>query len=110
MIILLNDKMIKLFAGESTVIWKQSNRIISAGDDIIRKDARLSLNDGFSLRIDGLREEDEGDYAIVYQLSHIWDSIIALINHYDDNHDMTITGYEVHLYLVPCGGDYITLN
>ena len=49
------------FPGESTVIWKQSNRIISAGDVIIRKDARLSLNDGFSLRIDGLREEDEGE-------------------------------------------------
>ena len=49
------------FTGASTVIWKQSNRIISAGDVIIRKDARLSLNEGFSLRIDGLREEDEGE-------------------------------------------------
>ena len=92
------------------MIWKQSNRIISAGDVIIRKDARLSLNDGFSLRIDGLREEDEGKDAIDNQLSRIWNSIIAFINHYDENHDMTITRNEVHLYLVACGGDYITLN
>lgn len=47
--------------GESTVIWKQSNRIISAGPVIIRKDPRLSLEDKFNLRVDDLKESDEGE-------------------------------------------------
>lgn len=49
--------------GESTVIWKQSNRIISAGPVIIRKDPRLSLEDKFNLRVDDLKESDEGEYV-----------------------------------------------
>ena len=48
-------------SGESTVIWKQSNRIISAGDVVIRKDPRISLHGGFNLRIDNLRENDAGN-------------------------------------------------
>ncbi len=77
-----------LFTGESTVIWKEAERIISAGNILvrkmsktnvfplqsiyliaksefefqIRKDRRLSIVDGFSLRIDGLQEKDAGDY------------------------------------------------
>lgn len=49
-------------SGESTVIWKEKGRIISAGDAIIRKDARLSLR-GYNLRIDRLRETDAGEYV-----------------------------------------------
>ena len=48
--------------GESTVIWKERGRIISAGDAIIRKDSRLSLR-GYNLRIDRLRETDAGEYV-----------------------------------------------
>ena len=48
------------FSGDSSIIWKESNRIISAGKIIIRKDDRLSLMDGYDLRIDNLEETDSG--------------------------------------------------
>jgi len=48
--------------GESNIIWKESNRIITAGTMIIRKDARLHLENGYNLRIDDLRESDTGEY------------------------------------------------
>ena len=50
----------KFFSGDSSIIWKESNRIISAGKIIIRKDDRLSLMDGYDLRIDNLEETDSG--------------------------------------------------
>eukprot|EP00093_Oithona_nana_P010757 10757.XXX_265016_286838_1 [CDS] Oithona nana genome sequencing. len=49
--------------GESNVIWKESNRIISAGTIIIRKDSRLRLENGYNLRIDDLMESDSGEYV-----------------------------------------------
>ena len=52
-----------LLLGESNVIWKESNRIITAGDIIIRKDDRLHLQNGYNLRIDDLREQDTGEYV-----------------------------------------------
>ena len=51
------------FTGESNIIWKESNRIITAGTMIIRKDARLHLENGYNLRIDDLRESDSGEYV-----------------------------------------------
>jgi len=49
--------------GESNIIWKESNRIITAGTMIIRKDSRLHLENGYNLRIDDLRESDSGEYV-----------------------------------------------
>jgi len=49
--------------GDSNIIWKESNRVISAGTTIIRKDPRLSLEDGYNLRIDDLQETDSGEYV-----------------------------------------------
>jgi len=49
--------------GDSSIIWKESNRIISADKQIIRKDDRLSLMDGYDLRIDNLEETDSGEYV-----------------------------------------------
>lgn len=49
-----------MFLGDSNIIWKESNRVISAGTTIIRKDPRLSLEDGYNLRIDDLQETDSG--------------------------------------------------
>ena len=51
------------FTGESNIIWKESNRIISAGTIIIRKDSRLHLENGYNLRIDNLQETDSGEYV-----------------------------------------------
>ena len=52
-----------IFLGESNVIWKESNRIISAGTIIIRKDSRLRLENGYNLRINDLMESDSGEYV-----------------------------------------------
>ena len=52
-----------IFPGESNVIWKESNRIISAGTIIIRKDSRLRLENGYNLRINDLMESDSGEYV-----------------------------------------------
>lgn len=49
--------------GESNIIWKESNRIITAGTMIIRKDSRLHLENGYNLRIDNLKESDSGEYV-----------------------------------------------
>ena len=53
------------FSGNSTVIWKSvnSNRIISAGEVIIRKDSRFSLTHGYDLQIRNLKQSDAGKYS-----------------------------------------------
>ena len=59
-----------MFLGDSNIIWKESNRVISAGTTIIRKDPRLSLEDGYNLRIDDLQETDSG--IKLTNTSYIW--------------------------------------
>jgi len=49
--------------GSSTVIWKKHNRIISAGENVIRKDPRLQLDGGHNLRISQLKDSDAGEYV-----------------------------------------------
>jgi len=46
---------------QGTVIWKKDNRLISAGDMIIRKDPRLRL-EGYNLTMQGVGVKDEGEY------------------------------------------------
>jgi len=51
--------------GDSIIVWKQKDRIISAGMGMIRKDKRLSLIghvDGINLEIKDLRRDDAGNY------------------------------------------------
>ena len=54
------------FSGNSTVIWKSvnSNRIISAGEVIIRKDHRFLLTDGYNLQIRNLKKSDAGKHCL----------------------------------------------
>eukprot|EP00090_Calanus_glacialis_P003808 TRINITY_DN12843_c0_g1_i2.p1 TRINITY_DN12843_c0_g1~~TRINITY_DN12843_c0_g1_i2.p1 ORF type:complete len:446 (-),score=143.17 TRINITY_DN12843_c0_g1_i2:65-1402(-) len=47
--------------GDSTLIWKKDGRMISAGDIVIRKNARMKLLDQ-SLEISDVTEEDAGQY------------------------------------------------
>jgi len=47
--------------GESTLIWKKDGRMISAGERLIRKDARMALID-YNLEISEVTEEDRGEY------------------------------------------------
>ena len=57
-----NSFLFNQFSGNSTVIWKSvnSNRIISAGEVIIRKDHRFLLTDGYNLQIRNLKKSDAG--------------------------------------------------
>ena len=48
--------------GTSTLIWKKDNRIISAGQVVIRKDKRFRL-DGYNLTMDSVQVKDEGEYV-----------------------------------------------
>ena len=48
--------------GTSTLIWKKDNRIISAGQIVIRKDKRFTL-DGYNLTMDSVQVRDEGEYV-----------------------------------------------
>ena len=48
--------------GSSTLIWKKDNRIISAGEIVIRKDKRFILS-GSNLTMHSVQVKDEGDYV-----------------------------------------------
>ena len=53
------------FAGDSIIVWKQPDRIISAGLSMIRKDVRMSLAEhshGVNLEIRNLNVDDAGNY------------------------------------------------
>ena len=50
------------------MIWKINNRLISAGEIIIRKDPRFVLQ-GYNLTITGVRVKDEGEYICQVETS-----------------------------------------
>ena len=50
-------------AGEGTVLWKQGERVISAGPIQVRKDERLKLVEHNSLRITDVDVSDSGNYT-----------------------------------------------
>ena len=45
------------------VMWKQANRVLSAGNLIVRKDPRMSLRDDYSLEIIDVTPDDQGLYT-----------------------------------------------
>ena len=49
------------------IVWKQTDRIISAGERLIRKDSRMRLireKKGISLHIASVTPEDRGTYCM----------------------------------------------
>ena len=50
-------------AGEGTVLWKQGERVISAGPIQVRKDERLKLVEHNTLRITDVDVSDSGNYT-----------------------------------------------
>ena len=48
------------FAGDSIVLWKQGERVISAGPIQVRKDFRFALVESASLRISEVTVADTG--------------------------------------------------
>lgn len=51
------------FPGDSTVLWKQGERVISAGPIKVRKDFRITLVEAASLRISQVDVKDKGNYT-----------------------------------------------
>ena len=48
------------FSGDSIVLWKQGDRVISAGPIQVRKDYRFALVEAASLRISEITVADTG--------------------------------------------------
>ena len=51
------------FSGSSVIVWKQTDRIISAGEVLLRKDSRMSLiksSNGFNLQLANVTPDDRG--------------------------------------------------
>ena len=63
----MNDpkaSFISHFSGSSVIVWKQPERIISAGERLIRKDRRMRLvkePTGIGLHIAKVSSEDRGN-------------------------------------------------
>ena len=52
-----------IFSGSSVIVWKQTDRIISAGEVLLRKDSRMSLiksSNGFNLQLANVTPDDRG--------------------------------------------------
>ena len=50
-------------SGSSVIVWKQTDRIISAGEVLLRKDARMSLiksSNGINLQLANVTPDDRG--------------------------------------------------
>ena len=52
------------------MLWKQGERVISAGNVQVRKDARLTLVEAASLRITGVDVADTGESYCFLPLGH----------------------------------------
>lgn len=53
--------------GSSVIVWKQTDRIISAGDHLLRKDSRMSLikgPKGIDLQIANVTPDDKGEFFL----------------------------------------------
>ena len=48
--------------GSFVLMWKKDDRVLTAGNLVVRKDNRLQLRDDFSLEINSLKPEDQGPY------------------------------------------------
>ena len=44
-------------------MWKQQNRVLTAGTLVVRKDYRMRLKDDFSLELTQLKPDDQGSYT-----------------------------------------------
>ena len=49
--------------GTYVLMWKQQNRVLTAGTLVVRKDYRMRLKDDFSLELTQLKPDDQGTYT-----------------------------------------------
>ena len=69
---IITPKCKRSLPGSSTIVWKQPERIISAGERLIRKDRRMRLvkekKGGIGLQIAKVTPEDRGAYDHILSL------------------------------------------
>ena len=62
--LLMKNNQKKIFiSGSSVIVWKQTERIISAGEHLLRKDSRMTLiksPNGINLQIANVTPDDRG--------------------------------------------------
>ena len=56
---------LRYISGDGTVLWKQGERVISAGSIQVRKDYRLTLVEANSLRITDVDVTDTGILSLI---------------------------------------------
>ena len=66
------------FSGDGTVLWKQGDRVISAGAIQVRKDYRFTLVEANSLRITDVDVTDTGTDSFFYRFFWLWVSYFDL--------------------------------
>ena len=67
---MINVKFI--FTGDSIVLWKQGERVLSAGPIQVRKDFRMTLVEAASLRITNVHVSDTGKFRQSHCLNLIF--------------------------------------
>ena len=63
LVMLSNFAYFLFYSGSSVIVWKQTDRIISAGEVLLRKDSRMSLiksSNGFNLQVANVTPDDRG--------------------------------------------------
>ncbi len=50
------------------LVWKQANRVLSAGTLVVRKDPRISLRPDYSLELTDITPDDQGVYKCEIEL------------------------------------------
>ena len=54
------------FLGDSVVLWKKGERVLTAGPIHVRKDFRLNLVEANSLKIENVHVSDTGNNCLIY--------------------------------------------
>ena len=60
---MIEKLLTSLFLGNYVLMWKQQNRVLTAGTLVVRKDYRMRLKDDFSLELTQLKPDDQGTYT-----------------------------------------------
>jgi len=87
--------------GSSVIVWKQTERIISAGEHLLRKDSRMTLiksPNGINLQIANVTPDDRGEYICevetfgdpIHQINHLTVLVPPVISNVHPSHNLTV--------------------
>ena len=67
---------LSLFIGDSVVLWKKGERVLTAGPIHVRKDFRLNLVEANSLKIENVHVSDTGNNWFIYLTYSKYDIVL----------------------------------